>query len=1030
MRRCQFGDKCRNEHPGQVTAGNGGSSGGTGFAGFGSNQSGGAFGSSGPAFRQSALPNQPRNPPYNAEALQKDWTAGVEKPTWPLSSYGPAKNEPVYVTGLDMSPEEMRLKAYEARKLNQNTQYAAEETSLSQQANNVYADRLKNIQEAFNQMVAGGTFSISGPSGPLAPTASFGSGPLSVQAAPAFASSANPINIALSGFGTGTPVFGAGTSAFGAKPAVFGQTTPSAFVASAGTFGTSTFGQSPTTPAGFGQTSAPTAPAASAFGSTGFSSSNSKPPVSAFGVTGTPATGFSSFGVKPSVFGGGGSAFGQSAFGAQSTPQNAFGQAAQGVTPAFGQSAFVASAGNQPSAFSMQSQGQPSAFGAFTQPPAPEQPTPGFGQPLQNTPSNQPTTFGQASQPTSTFGQSNQNQPTSVFGRSAFGQTTAPSSAFGQPNQPASAFSKPTEVGLYSYGPVHPMKPHRIRMAHQLVSSYGMLEKMDVIRPARATGVQMSRFHTDEYIDFLNRVTPETVQEMTHGGTRFLVGEDNPAFEGLFEFCSISAGGSINAAERLNAGKTDIAVNWAGGLHHAKKRDASGFCYVNDINLAILELLRYHARVLYIDIDCHHGDGVEEAFYSTDRVLTCSFHKQKDYFPGTGRMEDIGKGKGKGYSVNVPLLNGVTDEEYQSIFEPVIRHVMEWYRPGAVVLQCGADSLANDKLGVFNLSMHGHANCVRFLRSYNIPLILLGGGGYTIKNVSCVWTYETACAVGMENEIDLNLPYSPYLEYYGPRYRLEVAANNMQNDNAAYLENIKIQILEGLRDLPFAPSVGLHQVPGTDLAEETGIRVRQEDEDSDVSDLDVEIAPLLVPVERVRAAYNDFAEASSSGSDSDSPLQRRTLMSYFREAERPKRRYPMSDPEDNSDPDDDETEEDEPWKQGRRSSKVSRGRMEVADNDINDMDGLVFGGKSWLADPPTGPGDHTRNRQRRADGNARRWFFKKDVSFVATSQVDRSVALRQSGIELSNPEEGLEQEDENAEDLDDLDDGLDAASPV
>ncbi|KAG8865119.1 hypothetical protein FRB96_000008 [Tulasnella sp. 330] len=456
-------------------------------------------------------------------------------------------------------------------------------------------------------------------------------------------------------------------------------------------------------------------------------------------------------------------------------------------------------------------------------------------------------------------------------------------------------------------------------------------------RPARATGVQMSRFHTDEYIDFLNRVTPETVQEMTHGGTRFLVGEDNPAFEGLFEFCSISAGGSINAAERLNAGKTDIAVNWAGGLHHAKKRDASGFCYVNDINLAILELLRYHARVLYIDIDCHHGDGVEEAFYSTDRVLTCSFHKQKDYFPGTGRMEDIGKGKGKGYSVNVPLLNGVTDEEYQSIFEPVIRHVMEWYRPGAVVLQCGADSLANDKLGVFNLSMHGHANCVRFLRSYNIPLILLGGGGYTIKNVSCVWTYETACAVGMENEIDLNLPYSPYLEYYGPRYRLEVAANNMQNDNAAYLENIKIQILEGLRDLPFAPSVGLHQVPGTDLAEETGIRVRQEDEDSDVSDLDVEIA------QRVRAAYNDFAEASSSGSDSDSPLQRRTLMSYFREAERPKRRYPMSDPEDNSDPDDDETEEDEPWKQGRRSSKVSRGRMEVADNDINDMDGLVFG---------------------------------------------------------------------------------------
>ncbi|KAG9015814.1 histone deacetylase (class I) Clr6 [Tulasnella sp. JGI-2019a] len=566
-------------------------------------------------------------------------------------------------------------------------------------------------------------------------------------------------------------------------------------------------------------------------------------------------------------------------------------------------------------------------------------------------------------------------------------------------------------------------------MAHQLVSSYGMLEKMHVIRPSRATGIQMSRFHTDEYIDFLNRVTPETVQEMTHGGTRFLVGEDNPAFEGLFEFCSISAGGSINAAERLNAGKTDIAVNWAGGLHHAKKRDASGFCYVNDINLAILELLRYHARVLYIDIDCHHGDGVEEAFYSTDRVLTCSFHKQKDYFPGTGRMEDVGKGKGKGYSVNVPLLNGVTDEEYQSIFEPVIRHIMEWYRPGAVVLQCGADSLANDKLGVFNLSMHGHANCVRFLRSYNVPLILLGGGGYTIKNVSCVWTYETACAVGMENEIDLNLPYSPYLEYYGPRYRLEVAANNMQNDNPPYLENIKVQILEGLRDLPFAPSVGLHQVPGTDLAEETGIRVRQEDEDSDVSDLDVEIA------QRVRTAYNDLTETSSSSSDSDSPLQRRSLMSYFREAERPKRRYPLSDGEDVSDPDDDETEDEEPWNQGRQRSKTSRRQLEAEafNNNIHDVDDLVFGGRSWLAAPTASndPADGIpHGKKQRADGNPRRWFFQKDGGPNTASQIDRAVAVRQNGLELSNAEDGLDQEEEDPEDLDDMDDGLDTASAV
>jgi len=113
---------------------------------------------------------------------------------------------------------------------------------------------------------------------------------------------------------------------------------------------------------------------------------------------------------------------------------------------------------------------------------------------------------------------------------------------------------------------------------------------------------------------------------------------------------------------RLNHGLTDIAINWAGGLHHAKKSEASGFCYINDIVLAILELLKYHARVLYIDIDIHHGDGVEEAFYSTNRVMTVSFHKFGDFFPGTGDLKDDGVKKGKNYSVNFPLESGIDDK--------------------------------------------------------------------------------------------------------------------------------------------------------------------------------------------------------------------------------------------------------------------------------------------------------------------------------------------------------------------------------
>ena len=106
-------------------------------------------------------------------------------------------------------------------------------------------------------------------------------------------------------------------------------------------------------------------------------------------------------------------------------------------------------------------------------------------------------------------------------------------------------------------------------------------------------------------------------------------------------------------------------MNWAGGLHHAKKSEASGFCYVNDIVLAILELLKYHQRVLYIDIDIHHGDGVEEAFYTTDRVMTVSFHKYGEYFPGTGDLRDIGAGRGKYYSLNFPLRDGIDDQCYE-----------------------------------------------------------------------------------------------------------------------------------------------------------------------------------------------------------------------------------------------------------------------------------------------------------------------------------------------------------------------------
>ncbi|KAI0315160.1 histone deacetylase complex, catalytic component RPD3, partial [Amylostereum chailletii] len=380
------------------------------------------------------------------------------------------------------------------------------------------------------------------------------------------------------------------------------------------------------------------------------------------------------------------------------------------------------------------------------------------------------------------------------------------------------------DVGAYSYGSGHPMKPLRMRITHELLTAYDMLGKMEVMTAKRATPEVLSSFHTDEYVNFLTRVTPETAEELTYNGTRFLVGDDNPAFEGIFEFCSISAGGTIAAAKRITSGSADIAINWAGGLHHAKKREASGFCYINDIVLGVLELLRTYPRVLYIDIDCHHGDGVEEAFYTSERVMTCSFHKFGEYFPGTGTQDDRGKGPGRGYAVNVPLKDGLSDESFRSIFEPIVTRIVDVFQPSAIVLQCGADSLAGDKLGCFNVTMNGHAHCVQFVRALNIPFILLGGGGYTVKNAARTWAFETACALGVEKDMSPLLPWNEFFEWFAPRYRLEVAENNMEDMNLkdGSLDRVKCMALRQLAELQPAPSVGLHDVPRESLDRHLG----------------------------------------------------------------------------------------------------------------------------------------------------------------------------------------------------------------
>ena len=313
------------------------------------------------------------------------------------------------------------------------------------------------------------------------------------------------------------------------------------------------------------------------------------------------------------------------------------------------------------------------------------------------------------------------------------------------------------------------------------------------------------------------------------------IGDDCPIFDGLYNYCSLYAGASVDAARKICNKESDIAINWSGGLHHAKKSQASGFCYINDIVLAILQLLRCHPRVLYIDIDVHHGDGVEQAFWTSDRVMTLSFHKydRQNFFPGTGPITATGPSRpldpGAHHSLNVPLHDGIDDEDYTWLFREIVGPCVSTFQPTVIVLQCGADSLGCDRLGCFNLNIPAHGACVAFVKQLGIPMLVLGGGGYTPRNVARLWAYETSVCLGVN--LNENLPtHTPYLAAFGPDkslFPLLGNASRYDNKNSRdYLWSLIVAIKEQLRFIHSAPSVQMRTIP-PDLA---GLRDDVEDE--------------------------------------------------------------------------------------------------------------------------------------------------------------------------------------------------------
>lgn len=373
------------------------------------------------------------------------------------------------------------------------------------------------------------------------------------------------------------------------------------------------------------------------------------------------------------------------------------------------------------------------------------------------------------------------------------------------------------DVSNYHYGPHHPMKPFRLLLTDHLVAAYKLEEKMDLYLTKPASEEQLLEFHSDEYIKFLKKVTPDTLN-IKAAAKNFNIGDDCPIFDGVFEYGSIYAGSSLDATSKLISGASDIAINWSGGLHHAKKYAPSGFCYINDIVLSVLELLKYYPRVLYIDIDLHHGDGVQEAFYTTDRVMTVSFHKYNgNFFPATGNFNEIGIGKGKNFALNVPLRDGIEDESYVKLFKSIIEPVIGSFQPSIIVQQCGADSLGCDRLGCFNLNIAAHGECVKYVKSFGIPMLAVGGGGYTPRNVSRLWCYETSVLNNVEFSSNKLPETLPFRKHFGPDYSIHPnLGDRIENKNTRkYLESVRIRILEQLRFLNGAPSVRLDEVPET-----------------------------------------------------------------------------------------------------------------------------------------------------------------------------------------------------------------------
>ena len=316
-------------------------------------------------------------------------------------------------------------------------------------------------------------------------------------------------------------------------------------------------------------------------------------------------------------------------------------------------------------------------------------------------------------------------------------------------------FLHSAELEAYAYPDTCPFNISRAGKVFKTVKSMGLLGGSDreLFTPVAATREQIQKLHSSDYLDAMKLAGKGQFNpEMLHYG---LGTGDCPVFEGMYDYAKLAVGATLTGVDQILAGQADVAFNPSGGFHHAMITRAAGFCYINDSALACLNFAAAGKKVLYLDIDVHHGDGVQHAFYDSKDVMTISTHQfGSTIFPGTGAVDEIGVGDGTGYSANMPLPPGTYDGAFLRVFNETVLPLAKAFGPDVIVMELGADTLAGDPLAQMRLTNNIFVEVISQMLKFDKPILAVGGGGYNIENTVRAWTlcWSALCGETFEHE--------------------------------------------------------------------------------------------------------------------------------------------------------------------------------------------------------------------------------------------------------------------------------------